>query len=50
LDKKLVIFKKFERLMDGGSLFNYPNYIKSNSKKNCLKTLFDSKLNAFKIS
>ncbi len=47
LTKKVNYFRKFENLIDGGSIFNQKFHFDENNEKKQLKLLFDSKINAF---
>jgi DNA-binding transcriptional ArsR family regulator len=44
LTDKIDLFRKFEEIINGGSVFNY------NMLNGCLKTLFDSQLNAISFT
>ena len=48
LDKKISLFKKFERILDGGNLFNF-NSTQCLNKED-LNSLFESNLQAFTIN
>jgi anaerobic ribonucleoside-triphosphate reductase len=47
LSKKITLFKKFENLLDGGSLFNHQINTGEKSLNEYLNALCDSKINAF---
>jgi DNA-binding HxlR family transcriptional regulator len=49
LIKQISLFKKFEKIIEGGSKFTCSYDIDNNNSKNILKVLSDSKLNAFSI-
>ena len=50
LTKKIEIFKKFEVLVNGGSLFTQNSNLDKNILLNHLKTLFDSKITAISFN
>ena len=47
--KQISLFKKFEKIIDGGCKFTCSYDIDNNNSKNILKVLSDSKLNAFSM-
>jgi hypothetical protein len=49
LNKQILLFKKFEKIIEGGCKFTYSRDFDNNNSKNVLKVLSDSKLNAFSI-
>jgi DNA-binding HxlR family transcriptional regulator len=49
LIKQISLFKKFEKIIEGGSKFTCSYDIDNNNSKNIIKVLSDSKLNAFSI-
>ncbi len=49
LIKQISLFKKFEKIIEGGCKFRCSYDIDNNNSKNILKVLSDSKLNAFSI-
>ena len=49
LIKQISLFKKFEKIIDGGCKFSCSYDIDNNNSKNILKVLSDSKLNAFSM-
>lgn len=50
LDEKIQIFKKFEKFLDGGSLFQVKNENGKNNFIKLFKSLSNSRLNAFLIN
>ena len=49
LIKQISLFKKFEKIIEGGCKFTCSYDIDNNNSKNILKVLSDSKLNAFSM-
>ncbi|MHA1254192.1 MAG: anaerobic ribonucleoside-triphosphate reductase [Promethearchaeota archaeon] len=49
LIKQISLFKKFEKIIEGGSKFTCSYDIDNNNSKDILKVLSDSKLNAFSM-
>jgi len=47
--KQISLFKKFEKIIEGGCKFTCSYDIDNNNSKNIIKVLSDSKLNAFSI-
>lgn len=50
LDKKISLFKKFERILDGGNLFTFNIDSTQYQNKESLNLLFESNLQAFTIN
>ena len=49
LDKQLIIYKKFERMLDGGSIFKYYPKSKSSDLMNVINKILDMDISAFSI-
>ena len=49
LDRKMALYKKFENILDGGSIFNQNVEIGEKPLSDYLNTLIDSKINAFTL-